>query len=76
MSEVLKEYKPDDSDGMSSKSIIDKFIESGNEAMEVDHDALGRKKSNVYAALRSHISRNNLSVNVSFRKGSIVLSKS
>ena len=76
MSEVLKEYKPDDNTDMSSKDIIKQFIESGNDAMVVDHDALGKKKQNVYAALRSHISRNSISAKVSFRKGSIVLSKS
>ncbi|MCK4518381.1 hypothetical protein KAT92_06395 [Candidatus Babeliales bacterium] len=76
MSEVLKEYKPGDSTDWSSKEIIEQFIKSENDAMVVDHDALGKKKQNVYAALRSHISRNVLPVKVSFRKGSIVLSKS
>lgn len=73
-SNILQEVD-DCKDIGTSEGIVAEFIDSDMDIARINYKSLGKDKGNVYAALRSYVSRHNLNVKVVMRRGDILLKK-
>ena len=74
VSSILQEVD-NHSDVCTSEGIVSEFIDSDMTVAKINYQSLDKDRGNVYAALRSYVSRHNLDIKVVMHKGDILLKK-